>query len=81
MSVLVPLVVLGARTDATDYAAVVRDAIRIGGCSASRGMLAGACAAALNGDPACVPVDWLPKEANARAELMELTRAVANVRA
>lgn len=72
-----PLLCLGvaAGTGAADYASCVREAIRLGGCSASRSLLVGAVAAAL--DDGC-PQAWIEQLAEPD-RVVELARKVATL--
>ena len=64
--------------DATDYAATVREAMRLGGCSASRCLFVGACSAALAGKPP--PDEWLAHfDQGKRTELAGLAEQVAGL--
>ena len=60
-----PLLCLGTSKASDDYAACVRESIRLGGCSASRSLFVGAVSAALGcnragaADPLGIPTDWL----------------------
>jgi len=64
---------VGTTTGAVDYASCVREAIRLGGCSASRSLFVGAVAAAL--DDGC-PQAWIEQLAEP-ARVTELARKVA----
>jgi len=56
-----PVLLLGLQAAAPPqelYVTSVREAIRLGGCSASRAALVGACAAAIAGSVDSVPMEW-----------------------
>mmetsp|Transcript_11321 Transcript_11321/g.22385 ORF Transcript_11321/g.22385 Transcript_11321/m.22385 type:complete len:89 (-) Transcript_11321:243-509(-) len=69
---------LPAADDVCYYEEAVREAIRLGGCSASRAIFVGACAAALSGSPP--PDDWMARFGESkRTEVLELAEALADL--
>jgi len=71
-----PLLCLGLAPDAANYPVVVREALRLGGCSASRALFVGACSAALAAEPP--PEDWMAHFSDSkRAEATEVAHRIA----
>jgi len=69
---------LPATDDVCYYEEAVREAIRLGGDSASRAIFVGACAGALSGS--LPPDDWMVRFGEAkRAEVLELAEALADL--
>lgn len=71
-----PLLCLGTASDPTDFVAVVREAMRLGGCSASRALFVGACAGALSSEP--LPDAWLARFGQEKRDEVEgIARKIA----